>query len=141
MKSIMTANLAGEMMDTCWIDAHGERFLSPGESITSTDGTVRLTNVLNTGPQLMLKNLQTDEWGEPVWTALDKPLGGGVLCMEGDGNVVFRSASNSTLWESGTSQKESSCSRLVITGQKHPGGASLFVYNYALDKVTCVLYP
>jgi len=42
---------------------------------------------------------------------------------------------------SNASQKEYPASRLVVTGHKHPNGASLFVYNSTLNEVTCVLYP
>lgn len=139
---LLTTNLVGEMEDVNFLDAQGQGYLSPGECITSADGTARLTNVPRVGPVLTLKDTSTGAWGEPVWPPEKYHFpSSGRFHMETNGNLVLRSASNTLLWESETAHSEHSSSRLILTGQTDPDGVSLFVYNYVLHAVTKQLYP
>lgn len=142
VRRLLAKNLVGEMQDVYYLDAQGEGFLSPGECITSADGTARLTNVPRKGPQLTLKDSSTGTWGKPVFPSETKHFPDtGRFHMETNGNLVLRSSSNTLLWESGTAHSDQSSSRLILTGQTDPGGVSLFVYNYVRNVVTKQLYP
>ncbi|CAB9497156.1 60 kDa lysophospholipase [Seminavis robusta] len=144
IRTLLAGNYAGEMLDVHCLDTFGQRELWPGESITSLDGTARLTNDWYRGPILRLR--QNGNWSEPVWSAMDSSRDVGLTCilrMQSDGNLVFRNHTLECLWESGTAKdaREEPYSRLELTGLTHPEGASLQIYNYVSHVVTKRLFP
>ena len=146
VRMLLTTNYTGEMLDVHCLDTFGQRELWPGESISSRDGTARLTNDLFRGPQLRLRTPQGG-WSDPVWSAVGPEVNIGLTCilrMQSDGNLVFRSNTLEILWESGTAKdvtREEPYSRLELRGLDHPTGVSLRVFNYVANVTSKVLYP
>jgi L-asparaginase len=143
IRKVLSTNLCSDMVDVHCLDSMGQRSLWPGESLASRDGTARLTNDLFRGPQLVLMDRKTGQWGEhPVWSAIDHPVGlSCVLRMQENGNLTFRDKALHVLWESGTAEADDPYCRLELVGSTEPEGPALFVYNYMTNQVTRKLYP
>ncbi len=137
LKRLMRTNLTGEIMDVNRIDARGDRYLAPEESIAALDGSAALINDPELGPVLL------DASKRVLWRALTEPAESdmpGRLYMQGDGNAVFYDSSSTIRWTSGTASSSFATSMLVLDGVSSPRGLCLYVYDYALQEVGEVLF-
>ncbi|MFK7845614.1 MAG: asparaginase domain-containing protein [Rhodothermales bacterium] len=134
---LMQTNITGEIMDVNRLDSRGKWYLGVGESIDALNGSASLVNDSKSGPLLK------DAKGKILWRALASPTNTmmpGRLYMQGDGNLVFYDNSNTVLWTSDTASSEKSTSMLILDNGSSDAGIRLFIYNYAREEISRVLY-
>ena len=137
IKELMMTNLAGEIMDLNVLDARGEGFLAPGESIMALDGTAILINEPKQGPVLTGSSL-----AEPFFF-LEDPSSAklpGQLHMQEDGQLIFYDRDNQAIYQAGGEPDPNTrSSKLILEGDTTDGGTKLYVQNYG--KEPFYIYP
>ncbi|NEO20604.1 MULTISPECIES: asparaginase [unclassified Moorena] len=137
IKELMMTNLVGEIMDVNVLDARGEGFLAPGETIMALDGTAILTNEPGQGPVLTGTSLE-----EP-FVFLEDPSSAklpGQLHMQEDGQLIFYDRDNQAVYQAGGEpDPDTRSSKLILEGETTDGGTKLYIENYG--KEPFYIYP
>jgi L-asparaginase len=140
VKTLMQTDLMGEMLSVNRLDSRSNPYLSPGQTLTSLDGSATLLNDPVQGPVLTGTENNTTT---TLWRLLTPPVSGnmpGRLVMQYDGNLAFYDQSNVLLWSTSMAPSGPAASALVLDGSYSQGTLSLYVYNYAAGTVAETLY-
>ncbi|NEO72481.1 MAG: hypothetical protein F6K52_24185 [Moorea sp. SIO3H5] len=124
-------------MDVNVLDARGEGFLAPGETIMALDGTAILTNEPGQGPVLTGTSL------EESFVFLEDPSSAklpGQLHMQQDGQLIFYDRDNQAIYQAGGEpDPDTRSSKLILEGETTDGGTKLYIQNYGKEPV--YIYP
>lgn len=137
VKRLLQLNLLGEMLSVSRLDSRTNSVLLPGQKLTTLDGSASLINDTVNGPVLK------DSTDTVLWSALTTPSADqmpGKLIMQNDGNLVFYSRDNASLWSTDTSASDRAFSMLVLDGSTSDNSLTLTVYDYSNGKTTSTLY-
>lgn len=127
IKFLMQTPLVGEMADLSRLDSRNNGTLMPGQSLTTFNGSASLYNDPARGP--LLKNSK----GETVWAMLENASQDtmpGQLRMQDDGNLVFYSRNNQSLWSTHANLGAGSSSQLRLQELTSSKEINLSVYCY-----------
>ncbi len=137
IKELMITNLVGEIMDINVLNARGEQFLAPGESIIALDGSATLLNDPEQGP--ILKS--SDNKVVYSFPLSGTPRFPGRLYMQEDGNLVFYDRDNQALYASDSADLGTRTSKLILEGDYYTTkNLKLYVQNYNEGPTQIILY-
>lgn len=137
VKRLFQLDLLGEMLDVSRLDSRANSTLLAGQTLVALDGSATLLNDPVNGPVLQASD------GTVLWSALSAPPAGdlpGRLTVQNDGNLVFYSRDNASLWATNTAIVTGAPSMLILGGSYQDKSLTLTLFNYATADTTATLY-